>query len=55
MEYQVNWYINLDADDPRKAAILARETIRDPKSIATLYQVTNEETGERTVVDLAKG
>lgn len=54
MEYQVNWFINLDADNPRQAAELARETIRDPESIATLYQVVNEETGEKTVVDLGK-
>jgi len=54
MEYQVNWFINLDADNPRQAAELARETIQDPKSIATLYQVVNEETGEKTVVDLAE-
>jgi hypothetical protein len=54
MEYQVNWFVNLDADDPRQAAVLARQMIQDPESIATLYQVTNEETNEMTVVDLGE-
>lgn len=52
MEYQVNWFINLDADSPKEAAELARKIQQDPESIATLYHVENEETGEKQIVDL---
>ncbi len=52
MEYKVTWTIQLDADDPRQAAVLAKQIMMDPDSSATVYEVENEETGEKTEVDL---
>lgn len=39
-EYLVVWSIELDADSPRHAAELARVCMRDPDSIAGVFEVT---------------
>jgi len=54
MEYKVTWTIQLDADDPRQAAVLAKQIMMDPDSIATVFDVTNEETSEKTEIDLVE-
>lgn len=55
MEYEVTWVIQVDAKNPREAAKAAKEIQQDPFTTATNYQVRNEETGEKTVVDLEEG
>lgn len=55
-KYLVEWAINIDEEDggvdPRSAAEAALRIQRDPESIATVFVVTDEQAGERTMVDL---
>jgi hypothetical protein len=41
-DYHVNWEIELNADSPREAATKALAIQRDPDSIATVFDVTDE-------------
>jgi hypothetical protein len=50
-EYHVTWEIDLYADSPCEAAKEARAIHRDPDSLATVFDVTDE-TGETPRVDL---
>lgn len=38
-EYEVIWTINVTADDPKEAAAKALAIQRDPRSIATVFEV----------------
>ena len=51
-EYLVSWYIDIDAATPDDAAIQALTIQRDPDSIATVFEVTDQESGEKVTVDL---
>ena len=50
-EYRVHWEIDLDADSPREAAEKALTIHRNPESIATVFDVTDE-TGRIECIDL---
>ena len=50
--YTVRWEINVEADDPVKAAVEALEIQQDPFSEAVVYDVTEDATNIKTVVDL---
>jgi hypothetical protein len=51
--YLVEWHIDAeDAADPQDAAQYARKMQLDPKTPATVFHVTNTETGDQTVIDL---
>ena len=50
-EFRVKWEIDIDADTPEKAAKQALEHMRNPASIATVFDVIDEH-GNTTVVDL---
>ena len=50
-EYRVHWEIDLDADSPREAAEKALTIHRNPESIATVFDVTDE-TGHTERIDL---
>lgn len=39
MEYLVSWYIDIEADSPEEAVLIAFEIQRDPCSEATVFQV----------------
>ena len=52
--YTVHWLIELDASSPLDAARQALTIQRDPASIATLFMVRDNATGETTSIDLAK-
>lgn len=49
--YTVVWVIEVEASNPREAAIEARDIQMDVSNLATVYQVTSER-GKTTVVDL---
>ena len=49
--YRVHWEIDLDADSPREAAEQALTIHRNPESIATVFDVTDE-TGHTEHIDL---
>jgi hypothetical protein len=54
-EYHVTWEIDLDADSPREAAERALAIHRNPESIATFFEVTDEAgTTERIDVEDSK-
>ena len=50
-DYHVSWDIDLVADSPMDAARQALRIQRDPDSIATVFDVTNEE-GDIERIDL---
>ena len=50
-EYHVTWEIDLDAESPREAAEKALHIHRNPESIATVFDVTDE-TGHTERIDL---
>lgn len=50
--YRVSWEIDLDADHPFDAAVQAREMQEDGESTATIFTVTDTETGEEVVLDV---
>ncbi len=50
-EYLVTWEIDLFADSPREAAEQALAIQRDPDSVATVFDVTDE-TGHIEHIDL---
>jgi hypothetical protein len=50
--YRVTWEIDIDAESPRQAAERALEIHRDPKSIATVFEVQNRE--DLITVNLSK-
>lgn len=58
-EYLVTWAIELDADSPEDAALQALAVHRDPKSLATVFNVAEQYTdGLRSrfvVVDAVEG
>ncbi|QFP94716.1 hypothetical protein I5G59_gp96 [Mycobacterium phage LilMcDreamy] len=53
-EYRVSWDIDLTADDFVDAAQRALTIHRDDTSTATIFGVTDTETGEEHVVDLSE-
>lgn len=40
--YRVNWVIDLEADTPEEAALAALAIQRNPESIATVFDVTDD-------------
>lgn len=50
---RVIWEIDLDADSPREAAEKALAIQRDTESIATVFDVVNEN-GSRSRIDLGE-
>jgi hypothetical protein len=50
--YRVTWTIDIDADGPYDAARRALQIQRDPASIATVFDVTDRETGKETQWDV---
>lgn len=50
-EYLVQWEINISAESPEAAAAKALEIQRDPNSIATVFDVTDED-GRTARIDL---
>lgn len=51
-EHRVTWTIDLSADTPRDAARRALEIQRDPASIATVFTVYEQRTGNTQTIDL---
>ena len=52
-QYLVNWTIGIiDADDPTDAAVKTLAIHRDPNSIATVFEVVDCISNERSVIDL---
>lgn len=51
MDYKVIWEIDIKAKNPREAAEKAAEIQRDVTSVATIFQVYDEN-GESITVDL---
>lgn len=39
-DYRVRWEIDIDADSPQKAALKALEIQQDPRSRATIFEVS---------------
>lgn len=52
-EYKVTWEIDISADSPTEAALLALETQRDGSSVATVFKVSGPD-GDYEV-DLMQG
>lgn len=52
--YRVIWEIDVETefDSPREAAERAQSAQRHPTTMATVFTVVDDETGERTQVDL---
>jgi len=50
--YTIRWEINVDADNPVKAAVEALQIQQDPFSEALVYSVTEDATNIETTVDL---
>lgn len=50
--YKVTWVIDIWADSPHDAAVIALEIQRDPESDATIFEVTAVETNVTETVDL---
>lgn len=50
-EYLVTWVIEIDADDPRQAAAMAKEIQEDPDSTATIFNVKDKKTGKEVSVE----
>jgi len=51
-EYRVVWEIELEADHPLDAAKEAFSAMQDPDSLASVFTVMDQETGQKTLVDL---
>ena len=51
--YRVTWEIDIDANSPYEAASRALEIQRDPGSTATVFDVTDRDTGKETQWDVA--
>jgi hypothetical protein len=57
MEFQVNWYIEVEADSHEDAARKAQAMQRDPDSTATVFEVVLKHTDkrwEKKDIDLAE-
>ena len=54
MNYRVTWTMDIESDSPQHAAQLALTIHRDPNSIATVFEVTDEQ-GDFYKVDLLYG
>ena len=52
--YNVQWDIDVDAPNPRAAAEQARQYQQDPFTLATFFDVKEDESGKITHVDLSK-
>ena len=50
-EYKVTWIIEVEAESMEEAAREALAIQRDPFSEATVFEVTNPETGETDTID----
>ncbi|NLA66735.1 MAG: hypothetical protein GX856_00530 [Gammaproteobacteria bacterium] len=49
--YTIGWFIEIDAESPEHAALLALQIQRDPLSLATVFSV-QDETGDIRNVDV---
>lgn len=50
--YIVTWKIDMETDTPEEAAARALICQRDPQSTATVFEVTDKDTGETVTVDI---
>jgi len=50
--FLVTWRTDVDADSPQKAALRALAMQRDEESMATVFDVTDKQTGKTTEIDL---
>ena len=53
--YRVKWVLDVDAMSPQDAAHHALKLMRDKKSTATVFVVTDTESGQLFQVDLTMG
>ena len=53
-QYLVTWEIDIDADNPEEAALIAKEIQIDPGSEAVFFTVKEQSTGEVFNIDLLK-
>ncbi len=51
-EYRVTWTIEITAETRQEAAEEALEIVRDPNSIATVFEVYDPDTGIPESIDL---
>jgi len=52
-DHHVVWKIDIEADSPREAAVIARNIQKDPGSYATIFEVTENSPNQTThVIDL---
>lgn len=56
-QYLVTWRIDMEAISPKEAAAMALILQRDndPANTATVFEVTDKDTGKTVIVDLARG
>lgn len=52
--YLVTWELEIDAETPHDAAVMALQYQRDPDSIATVFTVIDRETTRESEVDLSE-
>ena len=50
--YRVTWVIDIEADTPTQAARAALAIQRDPESIATVFEVSNDDGTDSRRIDL---
>lgn len=50
--YTVTWKFDIEADEPKKAAEFALRVQRDHSATATVFEVTDQETGDQYHIDL---
>lgn len=53
MNYRIVWAIDFECDTPEEAALWARSVQRS-RSTATVFEITDRDTEELTVVDLGE-
>lgn len=53
-DFLVSWNIDINAETPEQAALIAREIQLDPESAAVVFLVMNKETKITKEIDLEK-
>lgn len=52
--YRLTWEIDVEADDPKGAALLGHAIMLDPQSISPIFEVRNMDTLQTVEIDLEK-
>ena len=54
-EFLVTWQIDIEADNAKEAAEKALEIMKDPESIATVFEIENKKKKTLHIIDLTYG